>query len=88
MRAKLPNKHSRFAFAVVVKEDVTTYRLSRRLFNGVLQFRLVHIPHGTDRKAAANLLRYARKELLGRTDAIELQLLSLTPGLAAVGLHG
>ena len=77
MKEKLPNKHSRFAFAVVFKEDVTTYRLSRRLFNGGLQFRLVHIPHGTDRKAAANMLRYARKELLDRCDTIELTIMGI-----------
>jgi hypothetical protein len=77
VKAKLPSKNSRFAFAVVIKEDVTTYRMSRRLFNGGLQFRLVHIPHGTDRKAAANLLRHARKELLERCDAAELSMMGV-----------
>lgn len=75
MRQKQPNKHSRFAYAVIVEPECVQYRLSRRLFNMHLQFSIVRIPNGMDRKDVANRLRRARKELLDRCDAIELELL-------------
>lgn len=75
---KRPNQISRFAFAIVPSNKGLTYRLSRRDFRGVLHFVWKTFPCGTQDCEIASWLWKARRDLLDKVDAVELELLGMT----------
>lgn len=78
MQHKLPNKHTRFAYARIPNDDGIIYRLSRRDLNGRLHFAQITYSEGMDKMKFACALWALRKELRDRVDQIDLMVLGVT----------
>lgn len=78
MKRKHPNKHTRFAYAVIPCDGGTTYRLFRRDFTNRIHYAQITLCEGMDRMQFSCALWKLRKELLGRVDRVELSLLNIT----------